>query len=73
MFLRCALISKIHQTSMITPSKSPIENDQFTTIRSIAVILALGVVRLHRRQKDLDNYTEQSVHDCDLVTKGETQ
>ena len=42
-------------------------------IRAIAIILAHGVVRLHQRQKDLDNRTEQSVHDCVLVTKGETQ
>jgi len=42
-------------------------------IRAIAIILAHGVVRLHLRQKDLDNRTEQRVHDCVLVTKGETQ
>jgi hypothetical protein len=42
-------------------------------IRAIAIILAHGVLRLHQRQKDLDNSTEQSVHDCVLVTKGETQ
>ena len=42
-------------------------------IRAIAIILAHGVVRLHQRQKDLDNSTEQSVHDCVLVTNGETQ
>jgi hypothetical protein len=42
-------------------------------IRAIAIILAHGVVRLHQRQKELDNRTEQSVHDCVLVTKGETQ
>jgi hypothetical protein len=29
-------------------------------IRAIAIILAHGVVRLHQRQKDLDNFTEQS-------------
>ena len=48
-----------------TPPVSP--------IRAIAIILAHGVVRLHHRQKDLDNPTEQSVHDCVLDTKGETQ
>ena len=48
-----------------TPPVSP--------IRAIAIILAHGVVRLHQRQKDLDSPTEQSVHDCVLVTKGETQ
>ncbi len=42
-------------------------------IRAIAIILAHGVVRLHQRQKELDNRTEQSVHDRVLVTKGETQ
>lgn len=42
-------------------------------IRAIAIILAHGVVRLHQRQKDLDNRTEQSVHDRVMVTKGETQ
>ena len=43
------------------------------TLRAIAIILAHGVVRLHQRQKDLDNRTEQRVHGCVLVTKGETQ
>ena len=42
-------------------------------IRAIAIILAHGVVRIHQRQKDLDNSTEQSVHDCVLVTEGEAQ
>jgi hypothetical protein len=44
-----------------------------TPLRAVAMILAQGVVRLHKRQKDLDNHTEQSVHDCVLGTKGETQ
>jgi hypothetical protein len=44
-----------------------------TPLRAIAMILAHGVLRLQKRQKDLDNSTEQSVHDCVLVTKGETQ
>lgn len=48
-----------------TPPVSP--------IRAIAIILAHGVIRLHQRQKDLDNRTEQRVHDCVLATKGETQ
>jgi len=53
---------------------SPVKNtDAVTPFRTIAIILAHGVVRLHQRQKELDNPTEQSVHDCDLVTKGETQ
>jgi hypothetical protein len=43
------------------------------TIRAIAIILAHGVIRLHQRQKDLDNCTEQRVHGDVLVTKGETQ
>ncbi len=30
-------------------------------LRAIAIILAHGVLRLHQRQKDLDNSTEQSV------------
>jgi hypothetical protein len=42
-------------------------------IRAIAIILAHGVVRLHQRQKDLDNCTEQRVHGDVLMTKGETQ
>ena len=42
-------------------------------IRAIAIILAHGVLRLHQRQKVLDNRTEQRVHDSVLVTKGETQ
>lgn len=48
-------------------------NHAIPPIRAIAIILAHGVVRLHRRQKDLDTRTEQRVHDCVLVTKGETQ
>ena len=36
------------------------------------MILAHGVLRLQQRQKDLDNPTEQRVHDNVLVTKGET-
>ena len=47
--------------------------ESIPTLRAIAIILAHGVVRLHQRQKELDNRTEQSVHDCVLVTKGETQ
>ena len=50
-----------------------IGDNPITPIRAIAIILAHGVLRLHQRQKDLDNSTEQSVHDCVLVTKGETQ
>lgn len=42
-------------------------------IQAVAIILAHGVVRLQQRQKDLDNRTEQRVHDCVLVTNGETQ
>jgi hypothetical protein len=42
-------------------------------LRAIAIILAHGVLRLHQRQKELDNSTEQSVHDCVLVTEGEAQ
>ncbi len=50
-----------------------IRDNPITPIRAIAIILAHGVLRLHQRQKELDNPTEQSVHDCVLVTKGETQ
>ena len=50
-----------------------IGDNPITPIRAIAIILAHGVLRLHQRQKDLDNSTEQSVHDCVLVTKGEAQ
>jgi hypothetical protein len=41
-------------------------------VRAIAIILAQGVLRLQKRQKDLDSPTEQRVHDHVLVTKGET-
>lgn len=41
-------------------------------IRAIAIILAHGAVRLHQRQKDLDNRSEQSVHEGVLVTKEKT-
>ena len=41
-------------------------------IRAIAMILALGVLRLQQRQKDLDRRTEQSVHDLVLPPQGET-
>lgn len=44
-----------------------------TPLRAIAIILAQGALRLQKRQKDLDSQTEQRVHDCVLVTKGETQ
>lgn len=47
--------------------------ESISTLRAIAIILAHGVVRLHQRQKELDNRTEQSVHGCALATKGETQ
>ena len=43
-----------------------------STVRAIAIILAQGVLRLQKRQKDLDSATEQRVHDHVLVTKGET-
>ena len=43
-----------------------------TPLRAVAMILAHGVLRLQKRQKDLDNPTEQRVHDDVLVTKGET-
>lgn len=45
---------------------------EITTVQVIAMILAHGVLRLQQRQKDLDNPTEQRVHDNVLVTKGET-
>ena len=47
--------------------------ESISTLRAIAIILAHGVVRLHQRQKELDSRTEQSVHGCVLVTKGEMQ
>ena len=43
-----------------------------TPLRAVAMILAHGVLRLQKRQKDLDSPTEQRVHDHVLVTKGET-
>ena len=39
-------------------------------IRAIAMILAHGVLRLLKRQNELDNPTEQSVHHGVLTTKG---
>ncbi len=50
-----------------------IGDNPITPIRAIAIILAHGVLRLHQRQIELDNSTEQSVHDCVLVTEGEAQ
>ena len=47
-------------------------SDSITPLRAIAIILAQGVLRLQKRQKDLDSPSEQSVHDHVLVTKGET-
>ena len=47
-------------------------SDSITPLRAIAMILAQGVLRLQKRQKDLDSPTEQRVHDHVLVTKGET-
>jgi hypothetical protein len=41
-------------------------------IRSIAMILAHGVLRLQQRQKALDTRTEQRVHDPVLNPKGDT-
>jgi hypothetical protein len=60
-------------TSLFGTADSEVSNPSISPIRAIAIILAHGVVRLHKRQKELDNSTEQSVHDCVLVTKGETQ
>jgi hypothetical protein len=40
-----------------------------TPIRTIGLILAHGVVRLHQRQKELDSRTEQSVHGGAPTTK----
>ena len=54
-------------------SRDGIQQPAITPIRAIDIILAHGVLRLHQRQKDLDNLTEQSVHDCVLVTEGEAQ
>lgn len=42
-----------------------------TPLRAIAIILAHGVLRLQQRQKQLDNPTEQSVHDVTLATNEE--
>lgn len=47
-------------------------SESITPLRAIAMILAQGVLRFQKRQKDLDSPTEQSVHDHVLVTKGET-
>ena len=55
------------RTGKSMPTSEPI-----TPLRAVAMILAHGVLRLQKRQKDLDNPTEQRVHDDVLVTKGET-
>lgn len=39
-------------------------------LRIIAMIMALGVLRLQQRQNGLDNSTKQSVHHGVLTTKG---
>ena len=57
----------------MTTEHDPNCNLRMPPLRAIAIILAQGVLRLLQRQKDLDNSTEQSVHDCVLATKGETQ
>ena len=41
-------------------------------LHTIASILALGVVRLQQRQKELDKPRQESVHDGVLVTRKET-
>ena len=41
-------------------------------LHTIASILALGVVRLQQRQKELDKPRQESVHDGVLPTKGDT-
>jgi hypothetical protein len=43
-----------------------------SNLRVIATILAHGIVRLHQRQKQLDNSTEQSVHVSPLTPKETT-
>ncbi len=67
------LIAGHTEISRSRNGKSMLASESITPLRAIAIILAHGVLRLHQRQKDLDNSTEQSVHDCVLVTKGETQ
>ena len=52
--------------------KSMPASGTITPLRAVAMILAHGVLRLQKRQKDLDRPTEQRVHDHVLVTKGET-
>ena len=65
--LKSSKDSPINADKNVVPSATGV-----TTVRTIAMILALGVLRLQNRQKDLDNPTEQRVHDHVLVTKGET-
>jgi hypothetical protein len=56
------------------PAKGIMPNTEgVTPLRAISIILAHGVLRLHKRQEYLDIATEQSVHGCVLTTKGETQ
>jgi hypothetical protein len=58
---------------MLTTSLPSTTTPRISTVRAIAIILAHGVVRLHQRKKELDNRTQQSVHDCVLVTKEKMQ
>jgi hypothetical protein len=61
------LLDAMTSKQTFSPVKS---SDAVNTLRAIAIILAHGVVRLHQRQKELDNRTEQSVHGDVMVTKG---
>jgi hypothetical protein len=46
---------------MLTTSLASTTTSRISTVRAIAIILAHGVLRLHQRQNDIDNSTEQSV------------
>lgn len=62
-------VKQIHQ-SMVRGNQ--VSQPAISSMQIIAIILAKAVVRLIHRQKLLDSPTDQSVHDCVLVTKGET-
>jgi hypothetical protein len=43
------------------------DDGSITPVRAVSMLLALGVVRLLKRQKDLDKSTRESVHGVVLI------
>ena len=58
--------------SLSIPPSAACQTTGLTPLRTIAMILAQGVLRLHQRQRALDTRTEQRVHDSVLNPKGDT-